>query len=62
MIALAHGADLIGSTGLLVLSAVTALVSARARHRQAELERGRRSYPCSHGATGNQRWGQARRA
>lgn len=56
MIAYAHGADLIGAIGLLAVSAVLGLVCVRARHRQVELERGRRTYPCSHGAAGRDRW------
>lgn len=57
IIAYAHGADLVGSLLLLTGSAIAGIVSVRGRRRQVELELGRRTYPCSHGATGDQRWG-----
>lgn len=60
MIAVAHGADLVGATALLAAAAAVALITMCARHRQLELERGRRTYPCSHGAAGTGRWGYTR--
>lgn len=58
--AYAHGADLVGSLLLLAGSAVGGLVTMRARHRQIELERGRRTYPCARGSAGDARWGRWR--
>lgn len=58
MIALAHGADLVGAAALLAGSTLIGLINIRGRHRQ--LERGRRTYPCSHGAAGTGRWGYTR--
>ena len=56
ILAYAHGGDLLGAVLLLLATVACGLAAARARHREVELNRARRVYPCSHGATGTARW------
>lgn len=54
--AYASGGELGFAVFLLVAGVLFGLVAARARHRQVELERGRRAYPCARGSAGDSRW------